>query len=89
MIWGMVMYSSTIAIFLFFIAVFTLLFSRSYFPKMKPHAELVAILMCMVAIMINMAAVDGYMKIISYIALGLLAIILLRTLRRIYRLSRC
>ena len=79
------MYSSTIAIMLFFIAVFTLLSSRRYFPKMKPHAELVAILLCMAAVIINMAAVEGYMKIISYMALGLLAIILLWVLRRIYR----
>ncbi len=83
------MHSSTIAILLFFIAVIILLSSRRYFPKMKPHAELVAILLCMAAVIINMAVVEGYMKIISYIALGLLAIILLWVLRRIYRLSRC
>jgi len=80
------MYSSgTVPILLLFTAVIILLSSRRYFPKMKSYAELIAILLCMAAVIINMAAVEGYMKIISYIALGLLAIILLWVLKRVFR----
>jgi len=80
------MYSSgTVPILLLFTAVIILLSSRRYFPKMKSYAELVAILLCMAAVIINMAVVEGYMKIISYIALGLLAIILLWVLKRVFR----
>jgi len=79
------MYSlSIIAIFLFFVAVIVLLSSHKYFPKMRPYAELIFVLLCMASIITNMATVKGYMKIISYIGLGLLAIILLWVLKRIF-----
>lgn len=83
---GIAMYSSnTVAILLLFTAVIVLLSSRRYYPKMKSYAELILVLLCMAAVIINMAAVEGYMEIISHMALGLLAIILLWVLKRVFR----